>query len=91
MQIIHLNYKDKKKMAILTATAAFSRQIRRPKTTQRTFARPGYSIRFRRFIETSGWDEALLAQEGLINRICHGILISSMLCFTPILVKIFLR
>ncbi len=74
-----------------TATATFSREIRRPKAAQRTFARQGYLKRFRYFIETSDWDEMILAHEGSIDRICHGILISSVLIFTPVLIKILLR
>jgi hypothetical protein len=74
-----------------TATATFSRQIRRQKAVKRTFTRPGCLNRFRCFIETSGWDELILAYECRIDRLCQGILIASILCLTPILVKIFLR
>ena len=71
--------------------ATFSRQIRMPRADRRTFTRPSYLNRFRYFIETSGWDEMILARTAWLDKICLGILISSVLCFIPILIRIFLR
>ena len=76
-------------MTIIAAT--FSREIRRPKATQRTFSRPGYRERFRYSIEISDWDKTILARAVWVDRVCFGVLISAVLCFTPILINVFLR
>ena len=74
-----------------TLAMTFSRRIRIPGTAYRTFARPSYIKRFRYFIEHSAWDEEILAQEELANKVCVGVIITLILCFVPILVKVFLR
>ena len=71
--------------------ATFPRQIRMPRAARRTFIGPGYLNRFRYFIETSNWDEMILARAAWLDKICLGILISSALCFAPIVIRIFLR
>jgi len=76
-------------MTIIATT--FSRHTRIPKTAYRTFSRPGYIKRFRYFIEHSDWDADILEQEELANKVCVGVIITAVLCFVPILVKVFLR
>ena len=71
--------------------ATFSRPIRMPRADRRTVTRPGYLKRFRYFIETSGWDEMILARTAWLDKICLGILIAPVLCFAPIVIRIFLR
>ncbi|MBI4634005.1 MAG: hypothetical protein HY742_08955 [Deltaproteobacteria bacterium] len=73
-----------------TIAATFSREIRRPRATQRMFSRPSYRERFCYFIEISDWDETILARVTWVDRICFGVLISAVLCFTPVLINVFL-
>ncbi|MFH1076250.1 MAG: hypothetical protein V1753_05325 [Pseudomonadota bacterium] len=74
-----------------TMAATFSRHIRRPGAAYRTYSRPSYMKRFSYFIENSDWDEEILAQEELANKVCVGVIIASVLCFVPVLVRLFLR
>jgi hypothetical protein len=76
-------------MTIIAAT--FSRQIRTPGAAYRTYSRPSFMKRFCYFIENSDWDEKILAQEELANKVCLGVIIASVLFFLPALIKVFLR
>ena len=74
-----------------TIAANFSRHIRIPRTAYRTYSRPSYLKRFRYFIEHSDWDERILSYEERTNKVCIGVIIASVLFFTPALIKVFLR
>jgi hypothetical protein len=69
-----------------------SRVTRWPQAnSHRIYSRPSLRTRFRRFIETSAWDEKLLSQEKWFHRICLGSLIISVLYFLPVLIASVLK
>jgi hypothetical protein len=76
-----------------TEAATFQRRIRsRQGAWHRAFIRPNYLRRFRLFGERSDWDEAILAQEEWIERMCIGVIIVAALYFIPpVLTILFLR
>jgi hypothetical protein len=74
-----------------TMAATFSRHLRTPGTTYRTYSRSSYIKRFRYFIEHSDWNEQIVAHEEWANRICVGVIVASVLFFAPALIKVFLR
>ena len=75
-----------------TMAGTFSRTIRRPRVSVRRICqKKGCLERFRYFIEHSEWDKEILIHEERMNKICVGVIITFILYFTPVLVKIFLR
>jgi hypothetical protein len=66
-----------------TEASTYQRHIRRQGAWHKTFTRPSYLRRFRYFVESSDWDDVILAQEEWINRMCIGIIIVAALYFIP--------
>ena len=46
---------------------------------------------FQKFIEESDWDESLLEYEKYINRFSWGIIIASVIFFTPVCISLLIR
>jgi len=75
-----------------TEAVTFSKDIREHNTGYKTFARSSYLRRFRYFIEHSNWDEAILAHEEWIDKMCIVITIAASLYLMPIVsAMLFLR
>ena len=75
-----------------TEATTFSRHMRGEDAGYKTFTKPNTLQRFRHFIEYSGWDEVIFAQEGWIDKLCIGVIIVASLYFIPpVLVMLFLR
>jgi len=74
-----------------TIATTFSRQIGSPRTAYQICSRKTYLKRFRYFIEHSDWDERIIALEERANKICVGVIMTAVLSFVPVLVKVFLR
>ena len=75
-----------------TEAVTFSKDIREHNTGYKTFTRSSYLRRFRYFIEHSNWDEAILAHEGWIDKMCIAITIAASLFLMPIVsAMLFLR
>jgi len=74
-----------------TIATTYSRHIRIPAADSRAFSRPSYIKRFKYFVEHSDWDAEILVQEEFANKVCVGVIITAVLCFVPILVKVLLR
>ena len=46
---------------------------------------------FQKFIEESDWDERLLGYEKYVNRFSRGIIIVSVIFFTPVCISLLIR
>ena len=69
-----------------------SRLIRKQKVKiDRCFFKSRLLKRFRYFIVSTDWDKNLLRQEKLINEVCIGFIIISVLYFLPILTLTILK
>lgn len=66
-----------------TNATAFSSNFKGQCGEQKTFTKSHYQQRFIYFIEHSDWDEAILAQEDWIDKMCIGVIIIASLYFTP--------
>lgn len=65
--------------------------IRQPRTVEWKIAcRPGPLVRFRRFIETTEWEETLLGSRW-IETACAAVLIASCCFFLPLLAAVIIR
>ena len=83
-------YKKDKDMQSIATT--FSRWIRRPEVAVSSSFSAGQLLRRHRyFIEATDWDEKILHQEKWMNRLCLGLVILSLLYFTPVLIFTLLK
>ncbi len=70
----------------------YQRVTQRRRAWHKAFTKPSYLRRFRYFIETSDWDDVILAQDEWISRICVGVIIVATLYFIPpVLTILFFR
>jgi hypothetical protein len=70
---------------------AGSRAIRQPRTVRyRIACKRSLFKRFRRFIESSDWDREYLCHK-LIDEICLGVIILSLIYFVPIMMPICMK
>lgn len=70
----------------------FSRWIRRPDIAVSSSFSVGRLLgRHRYFIEATDWDEKILHQEKWIDGLCLGLIILSLLYFTPVLIFTLLK
>jgi hypothetical protein len=80
-----------KTFVTVPVTITSSRAIRQPKAVQyRLASKRNLLWRFQHFIESTNWDEKYLCHK-LIDKICMGIIVISLLYFIPYLAPIFLR
>jgi hypothetical protein len=75
-----------------TDAATYQRRVEKQGAWHKAFTRRSYLQRFRYFVEKSDWDDAMLAQEEWINRICIVVILVAALYFIPpVLTILFFR
>jgi hypothetical protein len=75
-----------------TDAATYQRRVENQGAWHKAFTRRSYLHRFLYFVEKSDWDDAMLAQEEWINRICIVVILVAALYFIPpVLTILFFR
>jgi len=83
-------YKKDKDMQSIATT--FSRWIRWPEIAVSSgFSARRLLRRHRYFIESTDWDEKILHQKKWVDGLCLGLIILSLLYFTPVLIFTLLK